>query len=447
MTETRLPTAWLRSLAGLSALAGVLALTACGGGSGSPSSVIHPIPVVVPPLFVLPPASVAYSNIPTVLTVSGGLPPYRAFSSNSAVLPVPQDVSGTTIVLLPTAVAGDSPVVVTVQDSASQSATSAITVRPAPLFNSLTVVPNRTACGTNAVCAGETAQVSVLVLGPAGSPLQNRQVRFDVVTGNYGIQTSNPAQPLAATLTVVSDGNGAAKAIIQAAVNAFTQNAIIRATELTTGNQVTATFTIAQVTDGSGVLSTIPTGGSKTTINGPAKDVCSAGVAVATYIFGGTPPYRVSTNFPSAVALTGVPVQVSGGGFNTITNGSCFVNLVYAITDATGLTITNSPTVDNVPGTQTAPTPTPVVVTPSSASSPTATPCTGLTFNFVVSGGTPPYGVTLGAPAGWLITGAPVSASGGSFSVAGGAGSNSTTVIVADAGTPTLTSSATITCN
>ncbi len=444
MTETRLPAAWMRSFAGLVALAGVLALSACGGGSGSPSSVINPPPVIVPPLFVLPPSTIAYSNMPTVLTLSGGLPPYRAFSSNSAVLTVPQDVSGSTIVLLPTNVAVETPVVVTIQDSASQSVTSAITVRPAPLFNTLTVTPSRTACGTNAVCAGETAQVSVLVLGPAGSPLPNRQVRFDVVTGNFGIQSSNPALPLSSTLTVVSDGNGAAKVIIRAAVNAPTQNAIIRATDLTTGNQVTGTFTIVQITSGEGVLSTIPTGGSKTTINGPALNVCSAGVAVATYIYGGTPPYSVSTNFPGAVALTGVPVLTSGGGFNTITNGSCFTGLVYAITDATGLTIVNSPTVDNLPGTQAPPVATPLVVTPSTAA---GTPsCVGLTFTFVVSGGTPPYGITMSSP-GWTGLVTPVNTSGGPFSVTGSATSVSSTAVIVDSGTPTLTTSAAITCN
>jgi hypothetical protein len=444
MTETRVPAAWLRSLAGFVALAGVLALTACGGGSGSPSSVINPPPVVVPPLFVLPPSAIAYSNIPTVLTISGGLPPYRAFSSNAAVLPVPQDVSGSTIVLLPTGVSADSPVVVTIQDAASQSVTSAITVRPAPLFNSLTVIPSRTACGSNAVCAGDTALVTVLVLGPAGAPLPNRQVRFDVVTGSFGIQSNNPALPLVTTLTVVSDGNGSAKVTIRAAVNAPTQNAVIRATELTTCNQVTANCTIVQVTDGTGVLSTIPTGGSKTTINGPALNVCSAGVAVATYIFGGTPPYTVATNFPGSVALTGVPVLTSGGGFNTVTNGSCFTGLVYAITDATGLTIVNSPTVDNLPGTQAAPVATPLLVSPPSA---TATPCNNTTFNFVVSGGTPPYGITLSNATNWSVATSPVNTSPGSFAVTAAATNIATTVVVVDSGTPTLTFSAPITCN
>ena len=38
MTEIRHFAGWLRSLAGLAAVAGVLALSACGGGSGAPNN-------------------------------------------------------------------------------------------------------------------------------------------------------------------------------------------------------------------------------------------------------------------------------------------------------------------------------------------------------------------------------------------------------------------------
>ena len=50
------------------------------------------------------------------------------------------------------------------------------------------------------------------------------------------ILTNNPAQPQVATLTVVSDANGNAQVILQASVNAPTQPAMLRATEITTGN-------------------------------------------------------------------------------------------------------------------------------------------------------------------------------------------------------------------
>ena len=41
MTPNRLFRPWLRPLAGLAALAGMLALAACGGGSGAPEQSVH----------------------------------------------------------------------------------------------------------------------------------------------------------------------------------------------------------------------------------------------------------------------------------------------------------------------------------------------------------------------------------------------------------------------
>ena len=83
---------WLRPTLALCALAGLLALGGCGGGSGAPNNPFAPGPVAVGPLFVLPPTAVVYSHTPATLQVSGGKPPYQAFSSNSAVLPVAQNV-------------------------------------------------------------------------------------------------------------------------------------------------------------------------------------------------------------------------------------------------------------------------------------------------------------------------------------------------------------------
>jgi hypothetical protein len=74
MTENRLFAGWLRSFTGLFAVAGVLGLSACGGGSGAPNNPF------TPPLTVFPGAAVTYSGVPTTLTISGGTGPYRAFS-------------------------------------------------------------------------------------------------------------------------------------------------------------------------------------------------------------------------------------------------------------------------------------------------------------------------------------------------------------------------------
>src|ERR1700687_2568103 len=172
---------WLRTILALCAIAGLLALGGCGGGSGAPNNPYKP-PVVPPgPLLVLPPTPVGSSPPAASVLVSGGTPPYQAFSSNSAVLPVAQSVLSGVIVLIPSEVAADTTVVITVQDAVGLTVTSSVTVRPAPLFNTLTVVPSRTACGVNAVCSGDTATATVQVIGPAGGGIANRQVRFDVI--------------------------------------------------------------------------------------------------------------------------------------------------------------------------------------------------------------------------------------------------------------------------
>ena len=141
--------------------------------------------------------------------------------------------------LLPGTVTADTTVLITVQDAIGQRASSTVTVRAAPIFNTLTIKPSSAACGSEHDLLGtDWDSATVTVLGPGGVGIPNRQVRFDVVDGDFAIQSNNPATPLVQTLTVVSDANGVATVFIQANFGAATQPATIRATELTTGNQV-----------------------------------------------------------------------------------------------------------------------------------------------------------------------------------------------------------------
>jgi hypothetical protein len=342
-------------------------------------------------------------------------------------------------VLIPSEVAADTTVVITVQDAIGQTATSSVTVRPAPLFNTLTVVPSRTACGVNAVCSGDTATATVQVIGPAGGGIANRQVRFDVIAGAYAIQSSNPAQPLVSTLTVVSDINGFARVILQAAVSVPTQPAQIRATDLTTGNSVTATFTIVQQTDGSAILSVVP---ATANITGPDDAHCSAGFRIDYFIYGGTPPYHISSTFPDAVTLVNSTVNFSGGSFEAITNGTCVDPLVFTIVDAIGRQVTA--TLSNVVGETAAPPPpsAPIFITPASVTR--ASCLTTTTFGFTITGGTPPFSVS--SPNG-MVSPSSVTTSPGSFTFnpsTNGAGTY--TIFVGDTSVPQKTASVTITC-
>ncbi|CAG0964010.1 hypothetical protein BURK1_00865 [Burkholderiales bacterium] len=446
-------TGWLRPVAMLLALTGAFALSACGGGSGSINNPNTNPPDPIATLFTLPAGIViAYSQVPATIKIGGGLPPYQALSNNSAVLPVPLNVSGDTIVLVanPVAVGTDVPVAITVSDQSGQTAIANVIVRYAPLFAAgLTVTPSSANCGVN-VCDGGTASVRAVATGVGGAPLPGRQIRFDVVYGPFSILTSNPALPIAATLTVVTDGAGIADIQIQATPNATTQQAQVRATDVATGQQQIANFIVERRTSTDNLSVVPPTAQIQTLYN----NACSTGFIVDYYIYGGTPPYTVAATFPTAVTISPTVVVASGSFFRATTNGTCVNPLTFTIQDSAAKTVTA--TLINIPGTQAPPvTPPPpppppppaLTVTPNAAVSDT---CTGQTFpGFVITGGTPPYNIAapLG-PVGVLITPSTVPNSGGSFAVSGlTSGTGVTTLIISDSAFPNLSANLSITCN
>jgi hypothetical protein len=436
MTDTHPYGKWLRALSGFLAAAAVLTLTACGGGSGAPNNpyVDGTLPTA---LTVLPNTDVdLYADIPTVLTISGGKKPYIAASSNSAIVPTVTSVSGSTIVLVAGSVSSDTPVTITVRDTNGAVATAALIVHPSTLISGVTVTPNLADCGTNAVCSGQNAVAAVQVQNPAGGPLAGRAIRFDVVSGPYGIVGTTPGAPIVKSLTTTSDSLGKASVILMADVNAPTQQAQLRATDLTGGQQVTGTFLVQQVTDGSKVLSVVP---ATVTITGPDKNTCSSGARVDYSIYGGTPPYRITSAFPGASSLVNSTVDTSGGYFEVITNGTCSAGdgLLYSIVDATGRQISahllNSlGTLDPVV------TPEALAVTPS-APKPFPATCSNSSATFAITGGTPTYSVVLASIAS-TMTGTPTIApqaaiaSGGLVTVSGLTGSGLTTLTVVDLG-------------
>ena len=438
MTEIRHFAGWLRgrlrTIAGLVAVAGTLVLTGCGGGSGAPNNFFDQFMTVTPS------TAVAYSGMPTTLNINGGSGPFQVTSSNSAVLPV--SVSGRTVVLQPNNVAADTAVDVTVKDVGplinQTQVTIPVTVRAAPLLNSFTITANLADCGT-ALCSGQTATASVVLHGPEGGLLAGRPVRFDVIGSSYAIVSNNPAQPLTNSLTVVSDSTGTAAVILKANTNAPTQVAQMSVTDLTSGQKLTANFTIVQVTDGTQILTVVP---DTATINGPFKGVCSSGFATDYYIYGGTPPYRVSSTFPNAVTLVNPVVNTNGGFFEAVTNGSCVDPLLFTIVDATGRQTKTE--LHNVEGTLDNPN----AVPPDLAVAPTTVTQTGCAsstpFTFIVYGGTPPYNVKPSAGTALPQT---VSTSGGSTTVSGLVSPATSTVVFLDASSPQKSITATITCN
>ncbi|HTR58945.1 MAG TPA: hypothetical protein VMM27_12280 [Casimicrobiaceae bacterium] len=442
MVANCLTARWLRPILACFAFAGLAFLGGCGGGSGAPNNPFAPVPPAPTVPLILPATSVAYSNTPATLTISGGVAPYFVTSSNSAILPVAQVNTTGTIVLLPANVVADTAVTLQVTDSLGQTGSATVTVKAAPIFNTLTITPNSAACGTNAICSGQTATAKVTVTGPGGAGIPNRQVRFDVVAGAYSIESSDPANPLVSTLTVVSDQFGVAQVILQATPGAPTQPALLRATELTSGNQQTAQFTIVQTINGSAVLSVVP---SSATITGPDSSTCSSGFRIDYYIYGGTPPYTVASTFPSAVTLSNSIVFASGLPFSAFTNGTCVSPLTFTIRDSTGLQTTA--TLNNNLGTTAPPAPPP--------SAPTATPgsqnvpmCSGKTVSVQITGGTAPYSVAGSTVNGHtpMVSPQPLTAP-GFVQISGMVTTDGKySFIVADSSTPQQTASFSITC-
>ena len=439
MAPNRINARWLRFISALLAFATLAVLGGCGGGSGAPNNPFKPPPPVPGPLSILPSSATVFSNTPATLTITGGVPPFFVVSSNTAILPVGASVTNGTIVLLPANVLADTAVLITAQDSAGTKATATVTVRPAPIFNSLTITPASAACGANSICSGGTATAKVTVTGAGGVGIPNRQVKFDVVSGAFAIQSNDPAHPFVTTLTVVSDQFGVAQVIIQATAGVPTQPALLRATELTTGNQQTAQFTIVQTINGSAVLSVVP---SDVTFIGADTTQCTNNFRADYFIFGGTPPYQVHATI-AGVILANVPVLVAGGFFTAITNPPpCVDPEVFSIVDAAGLQTTA--TLHNLVGTTPPPPPPPppaaLVIAPAAQSG----ICNGTNvFTFAVTGGTPSYNVaaSLGAVvtqpnSSGIFTVQPPSLTTGS----------SVSIVAVDSGSPQQSASALINC-
>lgn len=436
MAPNRMIAHWLRTALALIALGGLLALSGCGGGSGAPNNPFKPVPPPPGPLSVLPPIITVFSNTPATLTISGGAPPFFVVSSNSSVLPVAQNSTGT-IVLLPGNVVADTAVTITVQDAIGQRATSTVTVKAAPIFNTLTIKPASAACGAN-LCSGQIATASVTVTGPGGVGVSGRQVRFDVVDGDFQIQSNNPATPLVPTLIAVSDSTGVATVFIQASLGAPTQPATLRATDLTSGNQVNGQFTIVQ----NSALSVLP---ADATITAPDNTGCLGGFAVVYRIFGGTPPYSASASVPNAVTLQNSANIPFGGAFTAITTGLCVNPVTFTIVDATGAVTTA--TLHNLLGAN-PPAPPPaqgVEITPGQYNTQAGTGCTGVTFSFIVDGGLPPYNAAV--IGGTVAPSSNLAVSPGNLDIIGLTdGSGNHAIKVGDASTPQLTANANVNC-
>ncbi len=311
-----IPGAW-RRLASLSLVAFACALIAGCGGSvgGAPST-----PTSAGPLAISPDTATLFADLPTTFFISGGSGVYTVISSNQAIVPIAGTLTGSAFTVAPNDVAADTQVTLTVRDNAgSLPATATLTVKPRTINNSVTVTPSSSqaaSCGT-AVCSGGDAQVAA-VLSQAGVPLTNRSVRFDVVSGDIGIITSAAGDPeaTALTATTTTDSTGTARVRIRVSATAASQTALLRITDLSSGFTQTTSVTIAPSTNAA--LNAQP---DTVRFTGPNSTTCSNGASADVIVFGGLPPYQLTT----AAGFTVNPTTLAGSGqhFTIQTTGAC----------------------------------------------------------------------------------------------------------------------------
>ncbi len=295
-------------------------------------SVAVPVTVKSPPLasalVVTPTVLNVYSGTPAQITINSGVGPFQVFSSDAVVLPVTQSVTGAAINLTAATVSVDTVVTLTVRDSGGQSVTVLVTVKPSPILGvfSITQTSNSTCAGVSsntvdkaAICSGESGVASITVRAANTSVLPNRQIRFEVVQGAYSFLVDQAGVVTAKTLTVTTDQNGKADVAMRMDSGVPSQAALIRATDLTSGNRVDGAFTIVQAINGASVLSVVPatyTGGG-----GFAQQCLSfAGDYV---VYGGTAPYTITHGLPNAGALS-VASGASGQRITVTSQGGIF---------------------------------------------------------------------------------------------------------------------------
>jgi hypothetical protein len=335
------------------------------------------------------------------------------------VLPVTQSVSGAALTLVANAVDSDKAVTITIQDAAGQRVPASVTVKGSPLLGTLSVeAVSGSTCGSSAsgggagaaaatsatLCSGEDGKAKITLRSANTSPAANRQVRFDVVQGAFDFLVDQAGTVLSKTVTAITDQNGDAIVTLRTNPGVATQIALIRATDLTSGNRVDSSFTVVQATAGVASFTSNPRAYA---FFGFYVQSCASG-SVDFYIYGGSAPYTAVLSRPDAARLSSATsptegatttVAASGGYVRArVLGGNCSgkTDMFITVTDATGRVLTIG--LSNEAGTEPLPVdppPTALVISPPVRSVQCAP---GVVVPFNVVGGTPPYQMSTSRP-------------------------------------------------
>jgi hypothetical protein len=329
-----------------------LLVASCGGGGVSSSPTGGPTP-----LSLNPNAANFYANVPVTITIAGGSPPYLLSTTEPTVLPginglftrngsitvVPAQPGVVDPVTDPNIVPSRS-LTLQVRDATGTTITGAYKVLVNYALGYGTSITNLSpglaeqSCGsaTN-VCAGQDA---VVRLSPtyAGISRAGRQIKLDIIQGDYDFMVTDTN--LTKTVTLTSDADGEATVKIRARAGAPTQIAILRITDVQSGATRDEVFTIASAVLGEGIITAIPT---QIGFSGATKAGCATNLSADIYLYGGKAPYTIRNTSPDVVVVSGSPVLTNGGRFTITSTGRVCTNdegIQLVVVDATGRQIT-----------------------------------------------------------------------------------------------------------
>ncbi|MDR2173984.1 MAG: hypothetical protein LBE32_07290 [Burkholderiales bacterium] len=351
-------------------------IVGCGGGSGSPSDRFEAR---------LTESRMSYG--PIELEIIGGRAPY-IIRTNTSAIELPRETNSKTVYGFVYPVIDDGVGVVFVEDRNHREVSVsfehvAATFEPPTLTVTAT---SNTGCTTGTggdytqICAGSPG-IAELLLNAPGGVLANEPVQFNVLQGNYQIRADD-SSAWGTSVVMRTDSAGKAQVAIQTTPGVSTHTATIGARA--DGLTLNTSFTIVGAN-----FQMLPTSASWTS----AGTTCPSRTASFS-LYGGTPPYSLQTTLGT---LSTSSVAAIGGSV-TLTVAVCGTGQLTA-RDAVGSTITAA--ISYTASTTTEPEPEPPVVAssltpPSWGTSTARVTCDASTvFGLSVTGGTPPYSVTV----------------------------------------------------
>ena len=388
-------------------------LAACGGSKSS-------TPVVATTTLTAGPTTFsAFGNTLNAITILGGTGPYTVRSSDANTIAVPAQVTGATLPITPKNVLANTVVTLTVTDKLGATSVVTVTVVPATITTPLIAVTSATgsvcAAENNAavtaatLCAGETGSASVLLKDANGAVLANRDVRFEVLTFGGTVAAKPDSAVFARLATVTTDATGKATVALKADVEASSEAAFLRATDVTSTHRVDTWFNVLKQISGVSDLNVVPATGGFTAFYANECPLVRREYGIS----GGKAPYAVTLPAASTLILsdgttaaspgTGVTIAKAGARFTVLSAEATTCTTagsIVTVTDALGATTTATFILTAGATARPAAT-TDLLLSPpniSLAADLVSTYCTSSSARYNITGGTGPYLVSTSIP-------------------------------------------------